>query len=802
MAWLTGWGYRKSHVINYVAGAGTNYPIRIKVNIIQKWSKVSDNAIHEWFQNKYAAVRYQGTYNRTYFGFIDNAGNVKIKYFDHDAKTFSGEVTIKAFGSTDDHGSPSLLILPNGRILAFYALHDSPQYCRITTNPEDITSWEPEVTVDSGTGGAGGSSYPQPIRTSDGKIWVFYRKRVASDQYVFVYRTSTNNGATWSDYTTIADFGNQWWAYGWVCKGTDDSIHVMLNPYSSVLGVLRKIGYMWTEDGTNWKKRDGTAITLPASQTTMDVVYDYGSDAIYVWGYDFKLDSDNQPFITFVTDVANAGKQQNGRWAKWNGTAWVNYFVAYTYCFQSGAGLAYPSGLVIDPTNVFRCYVAAKVPNEDRSEIQIWKSSDEGVTWNKTEDITENSPYSQVRPQIVANGTDILVWWVNVIRYVSFLDFNSTMQCYPNVSQNTGENCYVLSAKVRNDFGDIRFTGSDGVTLLDYWMEEKVDGEYAVFWVKIADDLSTNPVTIYVYYGKADATTTSNGTATFIWFDNFETYEEDSDLNGQGLWTKTTTFDTGEYLTADTLAGSKRMHLHTASSSSNNYFRGTLPSAQAFPFRVQFLVRTNDVTASFFYLIAFYNGDTAFLYLIFNNGYLQYYNGYSYNNIMAVTANTWYKLRLDAASNTNITLYVDEVNKGQVDFDVSTSQITSFVAGGYKTWITCDAYWDDWFLSKYVSPEPSHGSWGSEKTTGAWHQAETWNTTTYTLKWFSVEIWQITVYTLKWFLSEVWSLINIYGNVSSYGIYTTDIFPVLLFCGFIIFIFAFLLIRKRGHKNV
>jgi len=65
---------------------------------------------------------------------------------------------------------------------------------------------------------------------------------------------------------------------------------------------------------------------------------------------------------------------------------------------------------------------------------------------------------------------------------------------------------------------------SDGTTLLDYWMEEKVDGDYAVFWVEV-DSIPASPdtTTIYIYYGKSDATTTSNGDDTFLVFAEFET---------------------------------------------------------------------------------------------------------------------------------------------------------------------------------------------------------------------------------------------------------------------------------------
>jgi len=72
---------------------------------------------------------------------------------------------------------------------------------------------------------------------------------------------------------------------------------------------------------------------------------------------------------------------------------------------------------------------------------------------------------------------------------------------------DSGEDVY-LNGKCRTDFGDIRFTDDDGETELDYWMEEKVDSDYAVFWIEIADDLSSSNATIYIYYG--------NSTALFI----------------------------------------------------------------------------------------------------------------------------------------------------------------------------------------------------------------------------------------------------------------------------------------------
>lgn len=86
---------------------------------------------------------------------------------------------------------------------------------------------------------------------------------------------------------------------------------------------------------------------------------------------------------------------------------------------------------------------------------------------------------------------------------------------------DSGEHVY-CGGNCRDDFGDIRFTKSDKVTLLDYWMMWCVSGDYAIFWVEVDSiPISPNTVTIYVYYDAPPETTTSSGTDTFVFFDDF-----------------------------------------------------------------------------------------------------------------------------------------------------------------------------------------------------------------------------------------------------------------------------------------
>ncbi|MBI2411378.1 MAG: DUF2341 domain-containing protein [Candidatus Kerfeldbacteria bacterium] len=82
------------------------------------------------------------------------------------------------------------------------------------------------------------------------------------------------------------------------------------------------------------------------------------------------------------------------------------------------------------------------------------------------------------------------------------------------------------------DFSDVRFTSSDGITELSYWLESKTNSSNAVFYVKIPT-YSSGSATIYMYYGNSSATTTSDISSLFIFAD-----ELDSALSSS--WTEIT----------------------------------------------------------------------------------------------------------------------------------------------------------------------------------------------------------------------------------------------------------------------
>jgi len=72
------------------------------------------------------------------------------------------------------------------------------------------------------------------------------------------------------------------------------------------------------------------------------------------------------------------------------------------------------------------------------------------------------------------------------------------------------------------DFDDIRFTDSDGTTLISHWLESKTNSSSAIFWVKVPNIPGLSEKTIYMYYGNSSASSASNGDDTFEFFDDFE----------------------------------------------------------------------------------------------------------------------------------------------------------------------------------------------------------------------------------------------------------------------------------------
>ena len=262
---------------------------------------------------------------------------------------------------------------------------------------------------------------------------------------------------------------------------------------------------------------------------------------------------------------------------------------------------------------------------------------------------------------------------------------------------DSGEDVY-LNEHCRTDFGDVRFTSSDGETLLDYWMEEKVDGDYAIFWVEV-DSIPASPdtKTIYIYYGNPDATSISNGEATFPFFDDF-----DVDLS---KWTTIS----GTWSISDSLLVSP--------SGDDTYIRTATYTMDNAAIRTK--LRVTASTGCFASLCSRFQ-DTS-------NYYRVEYTGPEYDKLII-----WKRV---GGTHTGLgdVIVVGDLEFHKIDFILNGSSLKAifddtdevsatdetFSSGyiAYRKGGNSGDFRVDWILVRnYVDPEPSHGAWGSEET--------------------------------------------------------------------------------------
>jgi hypothetical protein len=279
---------------------------------------------------------------------------------------------------------------------------------------------------------------------------------------------------------------------------------------------------------------------------------------------------------------------------------------------------------------------------------------------------------------------------------------------------STTVNCSGLCA---TDFDDIRFTKSDGTTLLDYWIESisgATPNQLATIWIEF-DFIDTGATTFYMYYGNAGAAAYSNGINTFIKFDDFEwgNDEDNVDTSGGGItWIKSVAgTSTAKIDTAQKYGGSKSLRLYRdATNNAVVYFEHTAADNE---YAISYMLRKDTAVTHFCYAVD--NG---------TDKYTQHYVT-SAEDIYAGTTDTtvnaafdtWeeYELRAINYSTTKFDLYHKGVRIAleaamQTPWDASSRVWLSATTGTGTLWI------DNVRIRNWRPTEPAWGAWGAQES--------------------------------------------------------------------------------------
>lgn len=264
---------------------------------------------------------------------------------------------------------------------------------------------------------------------------------------------------------------------------------------------------------------------------------------------------------------------------------------------------------------------------------------------------------------------------------------------------NSGLTAYV-NGKCDSTYKDIRFTKADGSTLLDYWIESS-DASTATVWIEF-DSIPANPTTIhfYFYYGNSSATSESNGTNTFPFFDDFPGASLDETTN----WVKTGNVSvSGSVATIGATVGGTNIRSKTATFGTYRAVRAKVKSNADYNAN---MVMFSDVTFANLTVINRLTGSANYV-------TTSQKASVSDNGDTGLARDTNYHI-FDIVRNasTSVIFTIDDAN--------SVTAVTQIPTGNYYIWIRS---WEatpvilaDWILVRLrTTNEPTVTAWAAEE---------------------------------------------------------------------------------------
>jgi hypothetical protein len=264
-----------------------------------------------------------------------------------------------------------------------------------------------------------------------GRIYDFYRGKDRSPYYVF----SDDSGNSWQYGYRMINFEKQW-PYPKYASDGESKIHFVTTESHprfwdcSIYHAYFENGKVYTSDGTLIRDlRD-----CPIHPTEATKIFQ-GDSRNVAWTVDLHLDKDNYPYTVY--SVRNNIDHFQYRYARWDGNAWNDHFLAYAGRALYEIQFDYSGLAALDPDDPDVVYISTdadpvtEVPlisaTDNVRHFEIFKgtTSDKGKTWN-WEPVTQHSMQDNIRP-IMPDGDGsykVLLWLRGSMKSYSDYDFD------------------------------------------------------------------------------------------------------------------------------------------------------------------------------------------------------------------------------------------------------------------------------------------------------------------------------------------------------------------------------------------
>jgi hypothetical protein len=367
-----------------------------------------------WFGDPRAIV----SGDNLFVGWITSNGNVEVGRMNLVTGGWA-QARLRGPINIDDHSNPSLVLLPDGRVAAFYSPHSgrltsgSEMWYRVARKPGGVVAWGPERHVPVNTKGPLGYTYPNPL-WAGGKLYLFWR------------------GADWNPAFSRTSDLVSWAPARELLRGvTGQRPYIKFDSYGRSIRFVytgahpdsRKTSLYFAElDGKYVRGADGHRIAsrsrLPFAYNRGPLIYSWHT-AGSAWGWDIAHDAAGNPVVVYTT--IQSPTQHTYRYARWTGHAWYDRaLVVAGPSIDHDPG--YSGGITLDHSDPDVVYLSRFV--EGHFEIERWQTHDQGHTWEATP-VTADSTRDNLRPFVPrgTTGDRVLLWtWGRYNRFQDFSD--------------------------------------------------------------------------------------------------------------------------------------------------------------------------------------------------------------------------------------------------------------------------------------------------------------------------------------------------------------------------------------------
>jgi hypothetical protein len=280
-------------------------------------------------------------------------GNIEITTYDPAAAGQKSTISVLHEKlQEDDHDAAGLMQLPDGRFLAMFSKHLSDKiiHYRISANPNDATSWDPEKTIARDAN----VTYNNLFRLSaenngKGKIYDFYR----GEHYKPNFLTSDDNGKTWTYGTNVvhiaADPQDKMRPYARYASNNLDTIWIANTDAHPAEYPATSLYLMYLKAG-NLCKADGTLIAPVSTgvEPAQETLIFKGDPKNQAWVCQMQLDKAGKPCIAYSIHKSDDGGGDL-RYRYYDGATGLDAEFAYAGNFLYKTQEHYTGNVAVDP---------------------------------------------------------------------------------------------------------------------------------------------------------------------------------------------------------------------------------------------------------------------------------------------------------------------------------------------------------------------------------------------------------------------------------------------------------------------